>query len=317
MSMYVYKNGCCFSDEPPNENGKSMQLSKFASVLAGDLVRVDAFETFARREESLQEDDGVGGDVNAERIPFVHVDNICGNFHMSMEEVNKKILRLAQHRTREHFYSDNFLFHSIYGRLNFSNCTGTWTFKGVQCLRELADLAWQLGVEPMERRALFAPVFRIRMLSVTLHYHKSIDPNVTTSLFWKVVFARYWCCLSLTPRTDESKNLLFLKLTSWKHAIGCVEADFPDERGEQLVQIVDAARQALGALGESAHPTVSIGVTRNSVIFLRLVFSGAELKAHGNEDLTPFLNLLVRLIEDILRHIGIIPPRSLVNAAWE
>lgn len=314
MSMHTFQNGRCFSDDRPGDKQVGVQLSETAASIAGALVRVDPFETFAKREELCEEEeeDGATG-----RVPEVHVDNLCGSFQMPMDEVNVNMLRLAQHHKRQHFYSDNWLFHSIHGRLNFSDSLGTWTFKGVQCLRELAELVWELGVEPMERRALFAPTFRVRMLAVTLHYYKSIDPNVKTSLFWKVILAHYSCCLMLMPRTDESENLLFLKLTSWRHAMTRVATDFPHEKEGEGARIMESARQALEKLGEKAHPSASVGVTRNSVFFIRLVFPPPGLKAQDNTDLTPFLSLLVRLVEDILRHIGITPSRSLVHAAWE
>jgi hypothetical protein len=239
------------------------------------------------------------------------MENICGTFPGLFENVSSAggllrpdapaVGRIIKHRQ---FVGTHHLFHTIHGRVMFRTKKKIWTFKGTRSLEDLVDLVRNL-TEDYET-AIFPAV---HMLSVTLRTEISLIINPAHSLLARVLSVLYANVLTTQARMDDTNNLYFMDLVSWKELLRIVENE---NIGCSDVGFVRAYLASLGDDPE-AVPTASIGYTRNGIFFIRITFPRGcvcNVKASRGTGpvsdkvcaggLEPFVNVVVQFIMGIL-----------------
>jgi hypothetical protein len=239
------------------------------------------------------------------------MENICGTFPGLFENNPSAgglllpdapaIARIIKHRQ---FVGTHQLFHTIHGRIMFQPKKKKWTFKGTRSLEDMVDLV--RGLTNDYESAIFPAV---HMLSVTLRTEISLIIDPAHSLLARVIAVLYSNVLSTQTRMDDTNNLYFMDVVSWKELLRIVE------NGNVGCTDVGFVRAYLATLESDpgAVPTASIGYTRNGIFFIRITFPRGcvcNVKASRGTGpvsdkvcvggLEPFVNVLVQFIMEIL-----------------
>jgi len=243
------------------------------------------------------------------------MENLCGSFRVNMDHsliggvMQNGSPRLATYVPHRQFIGTHFLFHTIHGRLAYRIQQKTWNFKGARSLDDLVAFVRDL-TQDME-----SPMFpTVNMLSVTLRTNTALVIDPVHSLMTRVLARLYSSVVTLQHRVDDTNNLFFMEVISWKALLAVVERDKQYGSGGLSTNDFDVQYVREHLTATSAQPTASIGYTRNGVFFIRITFprgcvcsvtrskgiSATQPIDVGNGGIEPFVNIVVRFIVLVL-----------------
>ena len=268
--------------------------------------------------------------IGEQTIMKLSLENICGTMRGSFENVvgagsvmtteAPHVGRLVKHRR---FVGTHKLFHTIHGRIMYRMVKQRWSFKGTRSLDDLVAFVRDL-TEDTESSVY--PI--VAMLSVTLHTEILLVIDPAKSLLQRVISQLFSTVVKMQTRMDDTNNLYFMDVISWKELLRLVENDrgSTTTSGEPIDDSdVRLVRNYITHNGSDkiSLPTASIGFTRSGVFFLRITFpKGCVCEVTGSKGVTqdavvikvaledssrvfsggmePFVNVLVRFILLIL-----------------
>jgi hypothetical protein len=270
-----------------------------------------------------------GGDTTTGDIDSLSLcmENLCGSFRVNADSVTgsggvlqhgaPRIGTFVEHRQ---FIGTHFLFHTIHGRLAYRMQPQTWSFKGCRSLEDLVTFVRDLTQDSE------SPMYpTVNMLSVTLRTNTTLVIDPVHSLMHRVLERLYSGVVSMQVRVDDTNNLFFMDVVSWKALLALVQRDKQGGSGsgsnadEQDTDVRHVREyMASTANGDSSKPTASIGYTRKGVFFVRVTFprgcicsvpgscsvvdgiAGIAPDGVCDGGVEPFINVLVRFIFIVL-----------------
>lgn len=266
MKRVVYTNGHALMPTQPSPELYQASLCEDVRRIAGDVVAVHDVTTASLSNDSP-------GTLT------LTLENVCGNFRSYAHEVpfaGGLMQQDAPHVGRfvegRKFVGTHMLFHTLYGRLQYTVGSKTWMFKGTRSLDDMVAFVRELSQDPE------SPMFPcVTMFSATLHTGASIVIEPSRSLFWRVVQRLFSDVVLIQPRADDITNLFFMKVLNWEKLVRVVVEDPKPIPGHGLEEAESDARMIRAYLEDSdtqrnQQPTGSIGFTRRGVFFLRFTF---------------------------------------------
>jgi hypothetical protein len=261
-------------------------------------------------------------DDSPEPIMTLRMENICGSFPGSFENFPSsgsllrpgaaKVGSFIQHRQ---FVGTHHLFHTIHARLTYRVNQKIFNFKGCRSLEDLVSFVRDLTEDDM------SDIYpNINMLSVTLRTETCLVIDPAHSLMQRVLETLFSHVIRMQPRCDDTNNLFFFEIISWKNLIQVVTKENSTELRDDAVEHVQAY-MASHPDDKRSHPTASIGYTRKGVFFIRITFPRGcvcEVKssagsAHNGSPPTiclggiePFVQVVVRFIVLVLVKLRIV-----------
>jgi hypothetical protein len=313
----VFEHGHCLLTQQKNPEDYLTMLDEEVQKIAGAVLHVH--------------DTGIPGtgsttgssDVGALTLCM---ENLCGSFRVTTDHVAASG-NVGQHGVQlvgtyvEHrqFIGTHYLFHTIHGRLAYRIQQKTWNFKGSRSLEDLVTFVRDLTNDTE------SPMYpAVSMLSVTLRTNTALVIDPVHSLMRRVIERLYAGVVAIQTRVDDTNNLFFMDIVSWKALLAVVQRDRQggSDADPSTVQDTDVqyVRGYLSSAASttSSQPTASIGFTRKGVFFIRVTFprgcvcavSGSNGMIHGvrgtvpadvcEGGVEPFVNVVVRFIVLVL-----------------
>jgi hypothetical protein len=310
MQRVIFENGHCLLPEQSNLDDYRSYLDDDVRAIAGNVIGINGT--------------GIDMDIHAHRDTgsdmSLRMENICGGFRGSFQNVagagsliQPGALRVGRFVRHRRFVGTHHLFHTIHGRLTYRVNKQMWGFKGCRSLPDLVKFVRDLTEDT---ESIINPV--VNMLSVTLRTETALVIDPAHSLMQRVLERLYSNIVKVQSRMDDTNNLFFMDVISWKQLVKLVETD--KARGVENVLDVDIhhVRSYVDTKDPKEHPLVSIGYTRNGVFFLRITFpTGCVCHVEGSSGVVqgvsttmpstvcvggiePFVNVVVRFIFLIL-----------------
>jgi hypothetical protein len=313
LHRIVFDNGHCLLPRQNNPEDYLAMMDEDVQKLAGELCSV--------HDTGIPVNDG---DCNPEESLTLCMENICGTFQMTTDNVFNggeamkngipRIGTLIEHRQ---FMGTHYLLHTVHGRLAYRLKKKIWNFKGARSLEDLVTFVRDLTQDTD------SPIYpTVNMLSVTLRTNAALVIDPTRSLLHRVLKRLYSSVASIQTRVDDCNNLYFIDVLSWKAMLAlfqtetqCVSNAVSTEEAD-MQHIREYLKAA--AIENSPVPSASIGYTRSGVFFIRITFpngllcavvgsngvvdgvSGTHPAAVCAGGVEPFINIIVRFIVLVL-----------------
>ena len=324
LQRVVFENGHCLLPRQSNVSDYFLMLDDDVQKISGPVLSVHdtGIDIPIVSASSLEEQQNM----------TLSLENICGNFSANFENIAgagmlmltgaPRVGKLVKHRQ---FIGTHQLFHTIHGRIMYRMNTKMWSFKGARSLEDLVGFIRDLTED---RQSTICPA--VSMLSVTLRTEIALIIDPVNSLLQKVIEKLYSRVLVMQRRLDDTNNLFFMDVVSWKELLHIVEHDKSDadvdgiDKDDTDVQNV---RDYINVIGSDTinNPTSSIGFTRKGIFFIRITFpKGCVCHVEGSSGVqdagtakqksdnicvggvAPFINVTVRPILHILVKLRVV-----------